>query len=199
MLSDHRECGPRLIAAAILLSVLLLALVYGTRLLSATPHQETVLRCEPESIVVEIGESVTFTIFVQDVVDLYGADVRMSFDPTIAQVVDANGAKPGVQIELLDEFLSPDFVLRDVADNDAGTIWYANAQVNPTEAVSGSGPLARVTMESLKPGSFEVPFTFQELVLRNGDPIPTTVRNCNVAFFDPNAISNTFLPVSIAP
>lgn len=174
-------------------------LTYSSPLLFATPGQNTILRCEPESIVAEIGESVSFTIFVEDVIDLNGADVRLSFDPSIAQVVDANGPKPGVQIEMLGDFLALDFVLRDAADNVAGTIWYANVQVNPTQPVSGSGALARVTMQSLKAGSFEVPFTFQELVIANGDPIPATVRNCNVAFFDPNAVNITYLPISIAP
>lgn len=169
------------------------------RVLRAAPTKEAVLRCDPEVSVAEIGETVSFTIYVQDIADLYAADVRMNFDPTIAQVVDANAAKPGTQIEMLDEFLSLDFVVRDVADNALGTIWYANTQVNPSQPVSGSGPLARVTMQSIAAGNFDMPFTVGELIYPNGDLIETTARNCRVTFFDPNAISQTFLPVGIAP
>ncbi len=146
-----------------------------------------------------MGKTVSFTIFVQDVVDLYGADVQMSFDPAVAQVVDADPRKGGTQIEILDEFLSPDFTIRDRADNVAGTIWYANTQVNPTEAVSGSGPLARVTLEPLQPGSFDVIITSWQLGRRNGTEIPATARDCRVTFFDPDTTSNTYLPVSFAP
>lgn len=178
---------------------LLMAALFGSLGLRAAPAQDAVVRCDPEVVAVQMGETVSFTIFVEDVVDLYGADVQMSFDPTVAQVVDADPGKGGTQIEILEDFLSPDFTIRDRADNVAGTIWYANTQVNPTEAVSGSGPLARVTMESLKPGSFDVIVTSWQLGRRNGTEIPSVARNCRVTFFDPDTTSNTYLPVSIAP
>lgn len=178
---------------------LLMAALFGSLGLRAAPAQDAVVRCDPEVVAVQMGETVSFTIFVEDVVDLYGADVQMSFDPTVAQVVDADPGKGGTQIEILEDFLSPDFTIRDRADNVAGTIWYANTQVNPTEAVSGSGPLARVTMEPLKPGSFDVIVTSWQLGRRNGTEIPSVARNCRVTFFDPDTTSNTYLPVSIAP
>lgn len=178
---------------------LLMAALFGSLGLRAAPAQDAVVRCDPEVVAVQMGETVSFTIFVEDVVDLYGADVQMSFDPTVAQVVDADPGKGGTQIEILEDFLSPDFTIRDRADNVAGTIWYANTQVNPTEAVSGSGPLARVTMEPLKPGSFDVIVTSWQLGRRNGTEIPSVARDCRVTFFDPDTTSNTYLPVSIAP
>lgn len=192
--------APRRQTLALLLGLLgLVALLAVGRALRAESVQSTVLRCDPQHPVVTLGEPVSFTIYVQDVVDLYAADVRMSFDPTKVHVVDANPAKPGTQIEMLDEFLSPDFVLRDVADNVTGTIWYANSQVNPSEEVSGSGALARITMQSSAGGTFLLVFTFHELVVRNGDPIETTAIDCRVTIFDPNTIRKTFLPVSLAP
>lgn len=165
----------------------------------ASTSDETIIRCDPETVVAEIGEPLSFTVFIENVTDLYGADVKMSFDPTKAAVVDADAAKGGTQIEILDDLLQPDFVLRDRADNVAGTIWYAVSHVNPREAVSGSGALFRVTMESLQPGSVEAIITSRELAMRNGVEIPTTIGNCLVTFFDPNAISQTFLPIGIAP
>lgn len=178
---------------------LLLAILLGSMAADAAPADEAIVRCDPEVVAVQMGETVTFTIFIQDVVDLYGADVQMSFDPSVAQVVDADPGKGGTQIEILDDFLSPDFTIRDRADNVAGTIWYANTQVNPSEAVSGSGPIARVTMEPLQPGSFDVIITSWQLGRRNGTEIPSVARDCRVTFFDPDTTSNTYLPVSIAP
>lgn len=186
------------ILAFVALAMLLVANVNVGRL-RALPAQDAVVRCDPEVVVVEIGETASFTIFVESVVDLYAGDVQMSFDPSIAQVVDADPNRGGTQIEILDEFLSPDFVVRDRADNVAGTIWYANTQINPAEPVSGSGSLARVTMESLKPGAFDVVITSHELNVITGNEIPSSARDCRVAFFDPNAISQTFLPIGIAP
>ncbi len=190
----HRTLRLGLGLAFIALIVLLAAV--GTRL-QALPAQDAVVRCDPEVVTMEIGETASFTIYVENVVDLYAADVQMSFDPAIAQVVDADPVKGGTQIEILDELLFPDFVVRDRADNVAGTIWYANTHINPRGPVSGSGALARVTMTSLRAGSFDVPITSQELAMSNGVTIPATARDCYVTIFDPNAISKTYLPVSL--
>jgi hypothetical protein len=194
----HPTLRSRTTLASIALALLLTVFI-GSIALNAAPVQDTIVRCDPEVVAVEIGNTVSFTIFIEDVVDLYGADVQMSFDPTIAQVVDADPGKGGTQIEILDDFLSSDFTIRDRADNVAGTIWYANTQVNPSQPVSGSGPLARVTMESVQPGSFDVVITSSQLGRINGTEIPATARNCRVTFFDPNTTSKTYLPVSIAP
>ena len=89
-----------------------------------------------------VGQDLVIDIYVQDVVDLYGADVRLSFNTSIAQVVDANPTLAGTQIQPLATFMSPDFVIKKEANNSAGTIWYAATQINPSPPVSGSGPLA---------------------------------------------------------
>lgn len=170
----------------------------GTRQEVAAGPQATVLRCEPEFIVSDFQSEASFTIYVEDITDLQAADVRMSFDTDIAQVVDADERVPGTQIEILDEFLAPDFVVRKVADNEAGTIWYANTQVNPTQPVSGSGALARVTLQPKKAGFFKLQFTFYELVLNNGNPIPSAARDCDVSFIDPDNLELLFLPTIFA-
>lgn len=190
--------SPRSLAAVALFTLVVLVTIAAGRL-RAAPAQATLVRCDPVAFGAEIGETVTFAIYVENVVELYAADVQMSFDPSVAQVIDANPDRGGTQIEILDDFLSSDFVVRDRADNVAGTIWYANTQLNPTEPVSGSGPLARVTMQSLGPGFFNMVITSQELATNTGAVIPSTTINCRVNFFDPNATSTIFMPVAISP
>jgi hypothetical protein len=189
---------PRPAAFLALIIALLLIAHAGLGPLAAAPAAESIVRCEPELVVGQIGAPVSFTIFLEDVADLYGADVRLSFDPAIVQVVDANPGKGGTQIEMLDEFLSLDYILRDRADNVAGTIWYANTQVNPSPPVAGSGALARVTLQPLTAGSFDMPITSFELANGRGEILPATARNCRVTFLDPNTTSKTYLPVSLA-
>ena len=187
------------VSAILTLTAAFVLMVAGVRLTEAATAEDTVIRCDPEVVAVNIGEAASFTIFVENVAELYAGDVQMSFDPSIAEVVDADPNRGGTQIEMLEEFLGTDFILRDRADNVAGTIWYANSLVNPSEPVSGSGPLARVTMQSIKAGSFDVAITAHKIVKRGGVEIPSTARNCRVTFFDPNNTSNTYLPISIAP
>jgi len=104
---------------------------------------------------------VNLDIGVEEVTDLYGGRVQLSFDPTVLQVRDADprSSAPGVQIRPGD-FLDPfhQFVLVNQADNSAGTIDFAVTQLHPATARSGSGVLATVTFEALAQGSSPVHF-----------------------------------------
>ena len=152
----------------------------------------TIVRCNPAVVTGSLRSGVSVEIYVENVADLYGADVRLSYDPASVQVKDADPAADGVQIEVLSGFLKPDFVVRKTADNTAGTIWYAATQVNPTLPVSGSGALARVTLLPQMAGTFTMPFTYQKLVLRTGAQIPATAQDCVITFKQLPAL---FLPM----
>jgi hypothetical protein len=151
-----------------------------------------IVRCNPAAVTGFMHSGVSVEIYVEDVVDLYGADVRLSFDPAFVQVQDADPAAAGVQIEVLSDFLNPDFVVRKTADNIAGTIWYAATQVNPSPPVSGSGALARVTFLPQMAGDITVPVTYQKLALRTGVQIPATSQDCRLTFEQRPAL---FLPI----
>jgi len=190
---EHQRIGPGPVALGIGLLLLVVALALGRGHAAASPSA-TIVRCDPATVVGPLGGTVDVDIYVENVVELYGADVRLSFDTTALQVVDADPAASGVQIQLLDTFLSPDFVVRKVADNDEGTIWYAATQVNPTEAVSGSGPLARITFSALRPGAFTLPITYYKLARRDSLEIPATAQGCAVTFVEIDSGGVTFVP-----
>ena len=61
----------------------------------------------------------------------------------LVEVVDADPAREGVQFTP-GTFPQPDFVARNVADNEAGTLRYVITQVHPTEPASGDGVLFTV-------------------------------------------------------
>ncbi|MBP6786059.1 MAG: hypothetical protein KA170_00620 [Candidatus Promineofilum sp.] len=158
----------------------------------------SVVRCDPVVAAGPTHKPVTVDIYVENVVDLYGGDVRLSFDPTIMQVVDIDPNANGVQILLLDEFISPDFVIRKNADNAMGTIWYAATQVNPSEPVSGSGPLARITFQGMQAGTFTLPITYQKIVHRDGTQIEATAIDCRITFVESVPNLTTYLPTVLA-
>ena len=149
----------------------------------AAPTDSPIVRPDPVQASVAVGETVTINLYVQDVVDLYGVDVRLSFDSEVLQVVDAAPATDGVQITPLDTFLKPDFVARKKACNSAdpsdpecaagGLVWYAATQVNPSQPVSGSGPLAALTFRRIKAGDAVLKVNGHELVTRTGTVIPS--------------------------
>ena len=185
--SDHgKRCGMRASgwfrSLIILLSVLPLSVV-GARAQGPT----AIVRLDPPNAAAAVGGIVTVNLYVQDVEELYGVDIRLSFDPALLEVQDANTGASGVQIKPLGTFLQPDFVIKakacnvaDPVDPDcsvAGTVWYAATQVNPTAPASGSGRVAAVTFKRLGAGVATLTVTHNELVDRQGMAIPSTAQN----------------------
>lgn len=158
--------------------------------------QATIVRCDPSTLNAVVGATVSVTIFVQDVVDLYGLDVHLVFDPAHAQVVDADPAAVGVQIQPLSGFLSPDFVIRRSADNATGLVRYAATQVSPSQPVSGSGAVVRIDLRGTQPGAIPVPITQIELARSDGSTIPATSQACTWQF---SQRQMRYLPLVTAP
>ena len=119
-----------------------------------------------------VGDTIAVEVWVEDVVNLYGVDIRLAFDPSLLQVVDAAPSIPGVQITPRSDILSSDFVIRREADNAAGTVWYAASQVNPTPPASGSGALFSFSFVTIAEGVTHVTVTNYQLADPNGMLIP---------------------------
>lgn len=130
------------------------------------------VRVLPASGSYAVGDEIQVEVWIEDVVDLYGADVRLSFDAAHLQVLDANPVQAGVQILPRDDLLSPDFVLLNQADNMAGTVWYAATQVNPTPPASGSGVVCAFAFRVIGSGITQVGVAYQKLAAPGGVAIP---------------------------
>jgi hypothetical protein len=165
----------------------LVALLAAFPALASSPVQDpAIARCEPAVASEWSGTSIQVELYIQDVADLYGADVRLSFDASGLQVEDANNyPDDGVQIEPISDFLSADFIIKKDADNDEGTIWYAVTETNPTEPATGSGSIARATFDALRAGTYTLPFTYHKLTTRTGEEIPSAVQDCQITFWGP--------------
>ena len=136
----------------------------------------TSISFSPASVSLDFGGEAWVTILVNEVVNLYGADVRLAFNPAIVEVVDAI---PGAPVSLqVGDMPYPDFVIKNEADNAAGTIWYAVTQLSPREPVSGSGILASVHIRGKGEGTTSLSFTNHDLVTREGLGIPNSASTC---------------------
>jgi len=168
----------------------LIAILLRSATITAAPALGAVVRPDPLVSAALVGGQVVVNIYVQDVQDLYGADVRLSFDPAVLQVQDANPSASGVQIQPLSTFLKPDFVVRNRACNvvdptdpdclTAGIVWYVVTQVNPSTPASGSGALAAVTFKRLGPDSTPLTIVSHELSDRDGVTIPSMTQSGQV-------------------
>jgi hypothetical protein len=106
---------------------------------------------DPATLDLAPGGVGTLDIRVENVTQLAGAEVNLTFDSALLEVMDADPSTEGTQIAHGD-FLSPDFVVQNAADPAIGTVGYAIACMPLDKAVSGSGVLARITFRALAEG-----------------------------------------------
>jgi len=144
------------------------------------PPTETTVLISPPSQDLLIGQSTTVDIKIEQVTDLFGAEVHLSFDPAKLEVQDADPAVAGVQIEV-GTFPDPaegrGFVAQNLADNIAGRIDYAVTLLSPAQPVSGSGVLARVTFQAIGEGTSPVAFINALLSDQAGAQIPAATAD----------------------
>ncbi|MFA7628492.1 MAG: cohesin domain-containing protein [Candidatus Dojkabacteria bacterium] len=120
-----------------------------------------------EDIQVRPGVAVEIPIDIEDVVDLYGIEIELEFDPTFWEFEDADPRREGIQ-PAIGTFLDPGMTLFSIIDMEEGRIHLVMSQVNPSEAKSGDGNILVLYASALKTGvtSFEV--TKVELSTRDG-------------------------------
>ena len=159
------------------LSSLWIGMTLVLLLVGAGHAQGTQVLVVPPSSVVAPGGAVTVEIQIRDVVDLYGVDLHLAFDPTQLEAQDADGnSANGVQIasgEFLD--ITQGFLGMNAVNNTTGQVRYVFALMSPAPAASGSGVLARITFRASSPGSSTLDFVNVLLANERAESIPVTV------------------------
>lgn len=146
---------------------------------SVSAQQPTTLRCRFEQQTVAVEDNVTLFVELLDVADFYGYELTLKFNGARIQFEDADAGRAGINLQIGD-FLSPDFVVLNEVNNSAGQARLALTQLSPSEAVSGTGELARATLTGVASGL--VSFSFADVVLSDpaGVSIPVTTQGCSV-------------------
>ncbi|MBX3053574.1 MAG: hypothetical protein KF753_19005 [Caldilineaceae bacterium] len=163
------------LASVMMLMILSFAISGG----QASAQGSTVLRCRLDKSTVDVDANVTLFIEAVDVTNFYGYELTLKYSGTRIHFEDADTTKSGVNLQIGD-FLSPDFVVLNEADNSAGRTSLALTQLSPSSAVSGTGELARATLKGVSAGL--VTFAFADVVFSDpaGVAIPVTLQNCSV-------------------
>jgi hypothetical protein len=110
-----------------------------------------ILSFDPKKLAV--GETVMVNVQIKNAPVIYGSDVRLTFDPKVLEVVDADASQAGIQFAP-GNFLDPkkSFIVQNNVNNEAGTIDYALSLLNPAPPVSGKGDLFQVTFRAKTQG-----------------------------------------------
>jgi LysM repeat protein/energy-converting hydrogenase Eha subunit A len=170
-MTKHLTSQARLLGSCVV--VLSLAAIVASGLgappsAEASPARQstTTVAITPATVQLACAATQVIQIRINDVTDLYGVDVRLTYNPAVVEVVDANTSAPGVQIasgDLPDVGSGNGYVQVNSVDVDTGTISYAAIRINPAPAQSGSGTIASVTFRGKAAGTS--PVTLVSVVL----------------------------------
>lgn len=168
-------------ALVALLALCALAAAPAARAAAPAPAQfvsvpPAVVKIEPAVLLVEPGGVVTASIVITDVAGLYGADVRLTFDPSLVSVVDADTGASGVQITPGPLLASP-FIVLNRAENMTGTIAYAATMINPSLPITGGGVLYLVQFRGILTGVMPLTISAAELSTRTGSTLSRSLEN----------------------
>ena len=158
--------------------------------------QGTRMWLSPATLDLAPGAVGTLEVRVEDVAQLAGAEVSLTFEPALLEVVDAEPATPGTQIAHGD-FLSPDFIVRNGVDSATGTVDYAIACMPLDKAVSGSGVLARLTFRALAEGETYVTVRSALLADMQKQPIPVETGSSVVVINRPGPSSAVWALIGV--
>lgn len=168
--------------------MLLLTALAVVGIMSVSASSGTVLAVNPPVVSAGVGTLTSAGFTLSDATNAQGIDVQFSFNPSVLQVVDADGVTAGIQVAPGD-CPAPDLVLVNDVDNGAGTGQYAAVEF--TTSCSGGDVLA-ISFQCAAPGSSSVTITSSLISDPNGTPIQHSVTNGTV-----NCQSNIiFLPLA---
>lgn len=147
----------------------------------------------PDPLVLEVGQGQVeaLNIVIDNAQDVYGIDVRAKFDPTIIEIADADPNQDGVQM-IPGDFIKPDFLVRNTADNQKGTLQYVITQVNPTPPANGNGVVVSVLVRGKALGK-RAQFTidYVEIADRRGRKLAVRPQNGTVSVVTPKPSTPT--------
>lgn len=118
-------------------------------------QSDAVLKVTPSALKLNVGDTATLDLAIEQVEGLYGIEVHLKFDPKALEIVDADSDKEGVQLQA-GAMPAPDFVVLNVVDNVAGTADYAVTQLPPNQPGEGSGVVAHITVRAKESSTTQI-------------------------------------------
>jgi hypothetical protein len=157
---------------------------------------EALLRTDPARLEIGAGQVETLRIQLVNAQAVYGIDFQAAFNPAAVEVVDADAARSGVQMEA-GMFPKPDFMVRNIVDNTNGTLGYVVTQINPTPPASGTGIVLSIQFRGKVQGRFsKLTFTSAVIADRHGIKQPITTQEADLVVVPHQSSVPTALPTS---
>jgi len=150
-----------------------------TSALASAAQSSVIVRPDPVALGLKSGTEGAVVLRFENVEALYGLEAHLTFDPNIVEVVDADAAKPGVQLQAAD-WLKDGFVATNQADNSIGKIDFAATLINPALPISGTNSFATINFRAKQDGVSPLTIDNAILVTRDADVIGSIAQNGRV-------------------
>lgn len=142
---------------------------------------------------IAVGDEITVTVRIDDIVNLYGIQFTLDFEPSTLTAIDQDPVLADVQIAPGD-CPATDFVVKNKADNVAGKLEYAVTQISPTPPVNGNCTVAHIRFQARRATSTQLEMTNLILADPEGKPIEAS---SSVLEMDIGGSHRVFLPAVI--
>ncbi len=136
---------------------------------------QAVIRPDPLLLGLKPVAQDTISIVVENVRNLYALEIHLAFDPHVLEVMDADPAQEGVQIEPA-EWWENGFVALNRVDNSRGRIDFAATLLNPALPVRGNQIIAVITFRAREAGDSALSIESAILSTREAVAIPYVAR-----------------------
>ncbi|MBN2393591.1 MAG: LysM peptidoglycan-binding domain-containing protein [Anaerolineae bacterium] len=175
---------------------------------NAFAQNSTQVKLAPDEAAISVEQTIAMTVQVENIANLYGVEIVITFDPNLLEVVDADPGKPGTQIK------TGDFLSGGMEDTNAvadGRIEYIMQQVSPNPPSNGGGVLARITFKGIGSGQADIRIDDLFLSDQGGNGIGCSFQGAQITIqagsvggptptpFSPTAVPPTATPVPPAP
>jgi hypothetical protein len=155
---------------------------------------EALVYADPVRLEIVAGQVRALHILLGNADNIYGIDLQANFDPGVV-VVDADPKQAGVQMGS-GAFLKPDFTVRNLADNQAGTLRYVITQLKPTAPASGRGMLLSIQFRGKVAGSSsKLTITSAVMADQHGNKQTVKTQGADLVVVHPN--SPTLTPTKL--
>jgi hypothetical protein len=118
----------------------------------------------PTVTTVNVGETVTVEVWLENVADYYGVDFRLYFDSNVVEVPSEDVTPLW---DLFDE--GNHSIVKNKADNVTGTVWYAVTNLNPAESFTGTGRVCSIAFRAREVGTTTLDIYYAQGSTRNGE------------------------------
>lgn len=135
-----------------------------------------VVKVDPALIGLKPGDTVQFTVQVEGVEELYGAEIHLLFDPAVIEILDADQNIEQAQCRAGDIW-SEGFTAVNKADNSTGRFDFAATLLNPASPFQGSGVIVQCEARGKSIGKSGLNLENIILATRQGAQIAFTLQN----------------------